>query len=317
MLSYKPPYDWDAIVAFLAPRAIPGVEVVAGDAYARTIAVGGVKGAVIARPANGNRLAVTLRFPKLEALPAIVARVRRLFDLAADPVAIGEHLSKDPHLAPLVAARPGLRVPGAWDGFEVGVRAILGQQIAVVAAIKIAGKIAAAYGEPLDEPVPGFPGLTRVFPSARALSAADLSGLPMPRARSSSLSALAAAVAADPRLFGPRASLDEAIATLRRVPGIGEWTAQYIAMRELREPDAFPASDIGLMRAMAAEAGVRPTAAALMARAEAWRPWRAYAAIHLWIAEGERRADAKRVKAETKTRKVPTKEVSHAERSPA
>jgi AraC family transcriptional regulator, regulatory protein of adaptative response / DNA-3-methyladenine glycosylase II len=317
MLPYKPPYDWDAILAFLAPRAVPGVEVVAGDAYARAVAVGGAKGAVIARPAGGGRLAVTVRFPKLEALPAIVARARRLFDLAADPLAIGEHLSKDPHLAPLVAARPGLRVPGAWDGFEVGVRAILGQQIAVAAAIRIAGKIAAEYGEPLDEPVPGFPGLSRVFPSAAALSAADLSGLPMPRSRSSSLSALAAAVAADPRLFGPRASLEEAVATLRRLPGIGEWTAQYIAMRELREPDAFPASDIGLMRAMAAEAGVRPTAAALMARAEGWRPWRAYAAIHLWIAEGERRADAKRVTSQTKTRKVPTKEVSHADRSPA
>jgi AraC family transcriptional regulator of adaptative response / DNA-3-methyladenine glycosylase II len=316
-LPYKPPYDWDAILAFLAPRAIPGVEAVEGDAYARAIAVGGAKGAVIARPAGSGRLAVTVRFPKLEALPAIVARVRRLFDLAADPLAIGEHLSKDPHLAPLVAARPGLRVPGAWDGFEVGVRAILGQQITVAAAIRIAGRIATAYGEPLDAPVPDFPRLTRVFPSAKALAAADLSGLPMPHARSSSLSALAAAVAADPRLFGPRASLEEAVATLRRLPGIGEWTAQYIAMRELREPDAFPAADIGLMRAMADEAGVRPTAAALAARAESWRPWRAYAAMHLWIAEGERlAADARRAKT-SKTRKTTTREVSHADRSAA
>ena len=199
-------------------------------------------------------------------------------------------------------------------------RAILGQQIAVGAAIQIAGKIAAQYGEPLDEPVPGFPGLTRVFPSAAALAGADLSRLPMPRARSASLSALAAAVAVDPRLFGPRASLEEAIATLRRLPGIGEWTAQYIAMRELREPDAFPAADIGLMRAMADEAGVRPSAATLAARAETWRPWRAYAAIHLWMAAGERlaaAAEAKRTKAGTKSRKTPTREVSHAVRSTA
>ena len=314
-LPYKPPYDWDAILAFLGPRAIPGVEMVEGGVYARAIAIGGAKGAFIARPAEGNRLAVTVRFPKLEALPAIIARIRRLFDLAADPLAIGEHLSKDAHLAPLVAARPGLRVPGAWDGFEVGVRAILGQQITVAAAIRIAGQIAAQYGEPLDEPVPGFPCLTRVFPSAEALAAADLSGLPMPLARSSSLSGLAAAVAENPRLFGPRASLEEAIATLRRLPGIGEWTAQYIAMRELREPDAFPAADIGLMRAMADEAGVRPSAQALTARAEAWRPWRAYAAIHLWASEGDRPAAAKRPK--PKTRKTPTEESNHADRNAA
>jgi AraC family transcriptional regulator, regulatory protein of adaptative response / DNA-3-methyladenine glycosylase II len=319
-LPYKPPYDWDAILAFLAPRAIPGVEVVADGAYARAIAIGRDKGAFIARPADSDLLAVTVRFPKLDALPAIIARVRRLFDLAADPLTIGEQLSRDAHLAPLLAARPGLRVPGAWDGFEVGVRAILGQQITIGAAIQIAGKIAAHYGEPLDEPVPGFPGLTRVFPSAAALAGADLSRLPMPRARTASLSALAAAVAVDPRLFGPRASLEEAIATLRRLPGIGEWTAQYIAMRELREPDAFPAADIGLMRAMADEAGVRPSAATLAARAETWRPWRAYAAIHLWMAAGERlaaAAEAKRTKAGTKSRKTPTREVSHAVRSTA
>ncbi|HEY8031747.1 MAG TPA: AlkA N-terminal domain-containing protein [Methylocella sp.] len=319
-LPYKPPYDWDAILAFLAPRAIRGVEVVVDGAYARTIAIGRDKGAFIARPADGDRLAVTVCFPKLDALPAIIARVRRLFDLAADPLTIGEHLSRDAHLAPLVAARPGLRVPGAWDGFEVGVRAILGQQITVGAAIQIAGIIAAQHGEPLDEPVPGFPGLTRVFPSAAALAGADLSGLPTPHARSASLSALAAAVAADPRLFGPRASLEEVIATLRRLPGIGEWTAQYIAMRELREPDAFPAGDIGLMRAMADKAKVRLSAATLAARAETWRPWRAYAAIHLWMAEGERlavAAEAKRTKVVRKSRNTPTREVSHANCSAA
>jgi AraC family transcriptional regulator of adaptative response / DNA-3-methyladenine glycosylase II len=319
-LSYKPPYDWGAMLAFLAPRAIPNVEVVEDGVYARAIVIGDAKGAFIARPARNDRIAVTVHFPKLEALPAIIARVRRLFDLAADPLAIGEHLCRDVHLAPLVAARPGLRVPGAWDGFEVGVRAILGQQITVSAAIRIAGKIAAQYGESLDAPVPGFPGLTRVFPSAEVLARADLSGLPMPRARSASLSALAAAVAADPRLFGPRASLEEAITTLRRLPGIGEWTAQYIAMRELREPDAFPAADIGLIRAMADGTGIRPSAASLAARAESWRPWRAYAAIHLWIAEGQRLADkagAKRAQVRTKSRKTPPKEISHADRSAA
>jgi AraC family transcriptional regulator, regulatory protein of adaptative response / DNA-3-methyladenine glycosylase II len=320
-LPYKPPYDWAAMLAFLAPRAIPGVEVIEGGAYARAIAIGGVKGAFIARPAENDQLAVTVHFPKLQALPAIIARVRRLFDLAADPLAIGEHLSRDKHLASLVAARPGLRVPGAWDGFEVGVRAILGQQISVSAAIRIAGKIATLHGASLDEPISGFSSLTRVFPSAEMLAGVDLSGLPMPRARSASLSALAEAVAADPLLFGPRASLEEAITTLRRLPGIGEWTAQYIAMRELREPDAFPAADIGLMRAMADAAELRCSAASLAARAESWRPWRAYAAMHLWIAEGARlQADetvAKQAQVRTKSRKTPTKEVSHGDRGTA
>jgi AraC family transcriptional regulator of adaptative response / DNA-3-methyladenine glycosylase II len=211
--------------------------------------------------------------------------VRRVFDLAADPALIGAHLSQDPALAPLVAARPGLRAPGAWDGFELGVRAILGQQITVAAAVGLAGKLAARYGAALPEPVPGFPELTRVFPSAERLAAAELSGLPMPRARSAALSSLAAAAAAKPGLFEPRGSLAETIARLRALPGIGEWTAQYIAMRQGREPDAFPAADIGLMRAMADADGVRPTAAALLARAEGWRPWRAYAALHLWTSE--------------------------------
>jgi len=310
-LPYTPPYDWEALLAFLAPRVIPGVEVVADGTYARTIGIGGAKGFLMARPAGNDRLAVTVRFPRLQALPAIIARLRRLFDLAADPLTIGAHLSRDAVLAPLVAARPGLRLPGAWDGFEVGVRAILGQQITVAAAIRIAGRITAQYGEPLDEPVPGYPTLTRVFPSAAALARADLSALPMPRARSSSLSALAAAVAADPRLFGPRASLEEAIATLCRLPGIGEWTAQYIAMRELREPDAFPAADVGLMRAMTDDAGVRPDATALAARAESWRPWRAYAAMHLWVAEGDR------TKVASNPRTTPTRKVNHVDRGTA
>ncbi len=302
-LAYKPPYDWEAMLAFLAPRAIAGVEAVADGAYARAIAVGAAKGAFVARLAGNNRLAVTVHFPKLEALPGIIARLRRLFDLAADPVTIGAHLSMDARLAPLVAARPGLRVPGAWDGFEVGVRAILGQQITVDSAIRIAGRLASEYGEVLEQQVPGFPGIHRLFPSARVLAAADLSGLPMPRARGASLSALAAAVVEDPCLFGPKTSLQAAIATLRRLPGIGEWTAQYIAMREMREPDAFPAADIGLMRAMADADGVRPSAAALNTMAEAWRPWRAYAAMHLWI-PGETAGSALRTNSPGRKRRL-------------
>jgi AraC family transcriptional regulator of adaptative response / DNA-3-methyladenine glycosylase II len=219
-------------------------------------------------------------------LPVIIARIRALFDLAADPQAIGADLSRDPALAPLVAARPGLRVPGAWDGLELAVRALLGQQITVRAATALAGKLVAAHGEPLTPGLAGrIEGLTHVFPGARALAAADLGVLGMPRARAAALSAVAAAVIADPLLFSPRRTLDEVVARLKALPGIGEWTAQYIAMRQLREPDAFPHGDLGLMRALTDAAGRRPTPAELLARAEAWRPWRAYAALHLWASE--------------------------------
>lgn len=284
-LGYRPPYDWASILSFLAARAIPGVEAVRDNCYARTIAIGDTRGLLVVDPAAGNCLRATIRFANLKSLPQIIARVRRVFDLAADPVAIGAHLSCDPVLAPLVAARPGLRVPGAWDGFELAVRAILGQQITVSAAGRLAGKLVASYGETIAEPAALEYGLTHVFPTPRQLAGADLATIGMPRARRAALSSLAAAVVAEPLIFGPRRSLEEAIEQLRSLAGIGEWSAQYIAMRELREPDAFPAADIGLLRAMSNGNGVRPTPAALLARAEAWRPWRAYAALHLWASE--------------------------------
>jgi AraC family transcriptional regulator, regulatory protein of adaptative response / DNA-3-methyladenine glycosylase II len=233
-------------------------------------------------PGGPDHALATIRFPTLAALPRLIARIRRVFDLAADPTIIGAHLSEDPRLAPLVARRPGLRTPGAWDGFELGVRAILGQQITVVAARRLAGELTGRYGERVDTPWAEAEGLTHVFPTAAAIAAADLSHLPMPRARSRAIGSLAAALVADPRLFEPARSLDEAVARLRGLDGIGEWTAQYIAMRELREPDAFPDGDVALQKAMADPSGVRPTAKQLRAAAEAWRPWRAYAALHLW-----------------------------------
>jgi AraC family transcriptional regulator of adaptative response / DNA-3-methyladenine glycosylase II len=292
MLRYRPPYDWDGMIGFLAARAIPGVEVVTADRYARTIALDGATGTVAVSRADGDRLAVRVRFPKLTALPSILARVRRVFDLTADPEIIAAHLSRDLDLARMVAARPGLRAPGAWDGLELGVRAILGQQITVPAAVKLAGRLTAESGAPLP---PGWAGegLTHAFPSADRLAAADIAshGL-MPGARARAISGLAAAVVADPNLFGPRAGLEAAVAALRALPGIGEWTAQYIAMRQLREPDAFPAADVGLMRALADAEGVRPTPAQLLARAEAWRPWRAYAALHLWASDPQAPAPA-------------------------
>jgi AraC family transcriptional regulator of adaptative response / DNA-3-methyladenine glycosylase II len=274
-LGYRPPYDWDALLGFLASRAIPGVERVAGGVYSRTIEMAGAAGSVAVENEPGrHRLRATIRFPRVAALPRIIARLRQIFDLDADPEAIGVALSRDPRLAPLVAERPGLRVPGAWDGFELAVRAILGQQITVSAATRLAGAIAQRWGEPFEGS-----GLERLFPRPEALAGAVIAG--MPAARAAAIARLAASAAADPGLFERGETLEASIGALTALPGIGEWTAHYIAMRALREPDAFPAADIGLMRAMDDGAG-RPSAAALLARAQAWRPWRAYAALHLW-----------------------------------
>lgn len=281
-LAYSPPYDWEAMIAFLSARAIPGVERVEADRYARTLAIDGAQGVVSVRPGKGDALVAEISFPNLAALPAVIARIRRVFDLAADPVQIGAHLARDAALAPLVAARPGLRAPGAWDGFELAVRAILGQQITVVAARGLAARMTEAFGEVIDDPAALQLGLNRIFPSPERLIGRDIAALGMPRSRANSLEALARAVAADPAMFTPRADLDSAIAALKALPGIGEWTAQYIALRELREPDAFPHGDVALQRALPGPDGARPTAAELLARAETWRPWRAYAAQHLW-----------------------------------
>ena len=282
-LPYTPPYDWAWMMRFQEAHVVAGVEVATPERYARSIAIGDAVGLISVQQGAGDFLNVAVRFPDLAALPAIIARIRRKFDLAADPATIEAHLGRDPILAPLVASRRGLRAPGAWDGFELAVRAILGQQVSVAAACKLGGRLTALHGRPLPPDLAGLiPGVTHVFPSAADLGGVDLSDLPMPRSRSRALESLARAVAADPGLLAPRRDLDHAIATLKSLPGIGEWTAQYIAMRELREPDAFPAADVALMRALRTPGSPRPTAAEVLARAESWRPWRAYACFHLW-----------------------------------
>ena len=283
-LPFRPPYDWDAMLGFLAARAIADVERVEDGCYARSIALDGAQGSIAVRRAGrADALVATIRFPRIASLPRIVERIRRVFDLGADPAAIGAHLARDPRLAPLLAARPGLRVPGAWDGFELAVRAILGQQITVAAARALAGKLASCCGDPM---IATEDGIARLFPRPEQVATVpELSRvLGMPRTRGASITGLAEAALADPSLFEPGPALEQAIPRLRALPGIGEWTAQYIAMRALREPDAFPAADIGLLRAMATDAG-RPTPAQLLAHAEAWRPWRAYAVLHLWASE--------------------------------
>ncbi len=279
LLRYQPPYDWVAILEFLRRRAIPGVEIVTADSYARSVDLEGVTGTVKVRRGEGNALRASVAFPKLSALPAIIARLRRAFDLAADPLAITAHLAKDPVLAPLVAVRPGLRVAGAWDGFELAIRAVLGQQISVSAATSLAGRLVAAFGARLAEPDGG---LTHVFPRPETLAAADLAALGKPRSRAAAVSAVSAAAMADNHLFDATLGLEDSIRRLRSIRGVGEWTAQYIALRQLREPDAFPAADLGLLRAMAKQEGRRRSTSEVLDRANAWRPWRAYAAQHLW-----------------------------------
>lgn len=285
-VRYRPPYDWESMLSFLEARAIPGVEVVEKGCYRRTVEIGGSVGSItVTHLPQQQSLKVTILFPRVQSLPAIVNRVRRLFDAGADIETIDEHLSHDAQLAPWVALRPGLRAPGGWDGFELAVRAILGQQISVAAARRLAGQLVALHGQPLLENSGDHPGLTRTFPSAERLAAATSIGLGMPTPRLNALRALARAATDDPNLFRPLGTIEEAIARLRAIPGIGDWTAQYIALRAIREMDAFPASDIGLLRGVAKVDGAAATPTSLLRRAESWRPWRAYAAQHLWAAD--------------------------------
>ncbi|MCY1422286.1 putative bifunctional transcriptional activator/DNA repair enzyme AlkA [compost metagenome] len=277
LLAYQPPYDWPALLGFLSARAIVGLERVVEGVYSRSIDLDGVHGTFSIQPATSDALELTLDFPEAAAVPEIVARVRRMFDLDADLSTIHRHLAVDPLMARLIAERPGLRVPGAWDGLELAIRAVLGQQITVAAAIRLAGKLVAQYGTPLSS---ALPGLTHVFPRASVLAGADLAALGMPKSRGRTLSDVAQALLDDPRLFEP--GREGGVARLLALYGIGDWTAQYIALRQLREMDGFPNGDVGLINALAALEGGPVTARQLLQRAEGWRPYRGYAAQVLW-----------------------------------
>ena len=280
-LPYTGAYDWAAALRFFAARAVDGVERVDSDLYRRTVRVGRSRGVleVGAAPANES-LRATLQLSSEVDEAALTARLRRMFDLDADLAMINAHLATDRLMAPLVAARPALRVFGGWDPFEVAMRTINGQQVSVERARHLNGVLVDRCGAKLRPNQNS--GLDSLFPSAEEVLDADLAGMGMPGARVATLKAMAAAAVADDGLFDTGGSLDDTIARLRAIKGIGEWTAHYIAMRACRQPDAFPASDVGLLRGAAGSDGSRPTPAALVARAEAWRPWRAYAAHHLW-----------------------------------
>lgn len=267
-LPFRPPLDWEGLLGFLAPRAIPGAEAIDAGKYRRTISIQGKRGSI--EVGLGRGLELRINFPDVRALIQIVDRVRRLFDLRADPSEIHARLTHDPLLSGL---HPGLRVPGAWDGFELAVRAILGQQVSVKGATTLAGRLVRAFGEPMD----GGEGLTHVFPAAETLAIADLSGIGLPAARAEAIRQLAGAVAGGELSFSGVVDPARFVERFKELPGIGDWTAQYVAMRALGEPDAFPASDLHLLRV----AGVAKSKQ-LEERAECWRPWRAYAAMHLW-----------------------------------
>jgi AraC family transcriptional regulator of adaptative response / DNA-3-methyladenine glycosylase II len=285
-LRYRPPYEWECMLDFLRSRAVAGVEIVEANRYLRTVEIDGALGSIeVSHVPDRQSLNVSIRFPDVRLLPAIVARVRRLFDLGADIGTIGDHLSGDPALAPLVALRPGLRAPGGWDGFEIAVRAVLGQQISVAAARRLAGQLVALHGSAVPKSFLIHPGLSHAFPTAKQVALPAPIGLGMPAARLAALKAVAEAAVADPNLFRPFGSIEETVTRLRTIRGIGEWTAQYIALRAIREMDAFPATDVGLLRSAAAMNGEKSTPETLLSRAECWRPWRAYAAQHLWAAE--------------------------------
>lgn len=284
LLPYRPPYDWDAMLDFLQRRAIPGMEQVVAGVYQRTIRIGTDVGAVSVEhvPAR-NALRVRIGFSRLQSLPLIIDRLRRMFDLKADPEVIQRALSRDPALALMLAARPGLRVAGAWDPFEVAVRAILGQQVTVAAGVTLVSRLVAQLGEPLEAPTTS--GLTRYFPAPDAFDREQIVALGMPRARATALANLAQACLAEPGLLERQRDLPHTLERLCALPGVGDWTANYIAMRAMQESDAFLASDVALQRAMAGDDG-RPDAKQLLALAEQWRPWRAYAVMHLWAADG-------------------------------
>jgi len=286
-VRYRAPYDWDSMLRFLEARAIPGVEVVEDGAYRRAGEVEGASGVVEVRhEPRRQSLVATIWFPTVQALPAIVNRLRRLFDVGADIETIDDHLSADRKLAPWVARRPGLRAPGGWYGFELAVRAVLGQQVSVAAARRLAGQLVALHGRPLPNALAKEHGLTHAFPTAKRLAKVEDFGLGMPAARLNTLRAVAQVAAEDPNLFLPSRTMEETIARLVAIPGVGEWTAQYIALRAIREVDAFPSSDVGLLRGAERVLGSAETPKTLLSRAEMWRPWRAYAAQHLWAADG-------------------------------
>lgn len=281
-LAYRPPLAWPQLLAFLGGRGAAGVEAVVDEAYVRTVAIDGHRGwLAVTVLADVDALQVEIAPSLLPVLAPLLTRLRALLDLDAQPQAIAQTLNADARLAPVVARVPGLRVPGAFDGFELALRAVLGQQITVKAATTLFGRFAAAFGQPIVTP---YPQLTHLSPDPAAIAAAPLQpliDLGLTQRRAQTIQTLASAYVAGSVRLTPTLDDAAALAALQAIPGIGPWTAQYIAMRALRVPDAFPASDLALCKALGE---VTPKQAE--AASEAWRPWRSYAALYLWQSQG-------------------------------
>jgi AraC family transcriptional regulator of adaptative response / DNA-3-methyladenine glycosylase II len=279
-LSYRPPYDWKGILGFLAARALKGVELVTERSYTRTVQLGEAKGWISVTQAK-TRHALVMEFTHslTPVLPGLLRRVRALFDLNARPDLIAKHLSRDARLEAAVRATPGMRVPGAFNGFEMGLRAILGQQVTVKAATTIACRFVAAFGEPIVTPFAELSRLTPVPSRIAGASVDDIARHGIIAARCRSIIALAAAQGSRALSLdgGAHHNPDDSIGRLAELPGIGQWTAHYIAMRALRWPDAFPKEDIAVRNNLG---GV--TAKEAEALSQPWRPWRSYAVMHVW-----------------------------------
>ena len=278
-LACRLPFDWQALLEFFAARATPGVESIDGDRYLRTVRIDGQPGVIELRQDAGNVL-LTMHGIGTPNIFPVVQRCRDLFDLDAPIREITAVLSQDPVIGPLMSSNPGVRVPGAWDGFELAVRAILGQQVSVKAATTVAGRIVKAYGEPLQ--IQGLSVLTHLFPEPGRLARARFNSVGITRARAATLRRLARAVLDGSLSFDNSRDPAALRESLLAIPGIGEWTAQYVAMRALKNPDAFPAADLGLLRAFDRPGRRRLRPAQLEEMSQGWRPWRAYAALLLW-----------------------------------
>jgi AraC family transcriptional regulator of adaptative response / DNA-3-methyladenine glycosylase II len=281
-LAYRAPIDLDRMFGYLAARAIPGVESTAGDRYSRTIQLPNGTGILSLGPFLRSRdpgyLDCELQLEDLRDLTAAVQRCRRLLDLDADPEAVTGNLAADPVLGPLALAHPGRRSPGHVNGSELALRAVLGQQVSVAAARQLGARLVTAYGKPLSRPDGA---LTHCFPTAETLASADPATLSMPRARGRALTGLATALAAGELSLDPGAERDRAEAVLLALPGIGPWTASYIRMRALSDPDAFLPGDAGVRHALR-RLGAGNSGAQAAGLAENCRPWRSYAVHHLW-----------------------------------
>ncbi len=277
-LAYTPPYDFAALLAFFAKRAIPGVEQVDASSYRRVFALDGQVGSLVVRThVDANALQLEVDGADTRTLPQIEARVRRMFDLDADIAAINAHLGRRAHLKRCVARHPGQRLPGGWDGFEIAIRAVLGQQVTVAAARTLTERVVRKFGRE----VVTQSGKVQLFPAPEVLAQADLGGLGITGARMHTLQAIAREVCAGRIDFRADQALDAFVAQWTALPGIGDWTAHYLAMRGLAHADAFPAGDIVLRKAVARD-GAPIASARLEAMSQAWRPYRAYAVMHLW-----------------------------------